>query len=111
MKTVLAVCAEYVRRRDALAVACSYRLANSVAFIVRTVVAVSLQSRAQGVYRQMYDSWCKDYVVLFVRRQLSRMAGAKAAQVRLEHYREEDRIAKAKRVAGVDCYRGSRVLL
>ncbi len=90
--------------------ACSYRVADSLAFIARTVVAISLQSRAQGVYRQMYDDWCKDYVVLFVRRQLSRMAGEKAAQVRLEHYREEDRIAKAKRVAGNDCYCGSRVL-
>ena len=111
LKTLLAVCQECVRRRDALAVACSYRLADSVAFIGRTIVAISLQSRAQGVYRQMYDCWCKDYAVLFVRRQMSRMAGAKTAQARLESYREEDRIAKAKRVAGDGCYCGKCALL
>jgi hypothetical protein len=96
------MCSECTRRRDAFATALGHIRSDAVYRIATALTTACCQRRAQLVYRSAYDEWCRSYVCVFIGRQMMRIVGAEAAQLRLADFREEDRIAKELRMAGDD---------
>jgi hypothetical protein len=94
---------EHARRSVAFEAAHSLLRTDAAALLAAAVAAARAQQRAQLTYIAAFDEWCRQYVFAFVRRQALRIEGALAAQRRRAEFREEDRIAREKRVSGDAC--------
>ncbi len=100
LQFIIFMCFEHGRRRGAVETAHSLLRTDAAALLAAAVLTACAQRRAQLAYITAFDEWCRQYVFAFVRRQAMRIEGALSAQRRLAEFREEDRIAKEKRVAG-----------
>jgi signal transduction histidine kinase len=97
---ILLQCSNLPLRQHAFAVALVHLRNDAAALITRAASSASAQRSAQCQYRLVLADWCRLSIFLFVRRQMMRIAGQEAAQLRRAEFREEDRLAQEQRVAG-----------